>query len=184
MASKAIAPKLIESLKFFHEKFSTAGTDSDVKQVAGLKLNDATFLRYLRARNGDNEKALHMLNNTIKWRQEFGLEHIHDDNWKTIVKKENETGKCYCRGFDKEGHVLLYMKPRYENTNDHDGNLKHLVYHLERAISALEHDNKDVEKLLLVIDYEGFSLLNAPPMKTTMATLHILQDHYPGKLIC
>jgi hypothetical protein len=147
--------------------------------------NDALYLRYLRARNFHTEKAVEMLDKTIAWRQEFGLHRM--DEWMDVIRKENETGKTYVRGFDKEGHVIIYMKPRCENTNDHDGNLKHLVYNLEKAIQCMEargsgNGNGNVEKLSLVVDYHGFSLLNAPPLKTSLAVLSILQNHYPERL--
>lgn len=121
-----------------------------------------------------------MLQNTIKWRDEFKLKELHEDSWNNIISVENSTGKMYVRGFDKEGHVLIYMKPRFENTNDHNGNIKHLVYTMERAVKCMEKTGQ--EKLSLVIDYDGFSLMNSPPMKTSRETLSVLQDHYPERL--
>ena len=101
------------------EKMRTAFPAED---CCGLQFDDSTFLRYLRARTFDFAKSSAMLNATIKWREEAGLGDMHK-GWTSIIEKENSTGKMYARGFSKEGHALLYMKPRYENTNDHDGNV-------------------------------------------------------------
>lgn len=119
-----------------------------------------------------------MLENTLKWRKDFGLEHMN--SWSDIIALENSTGKTYARGYDKDGHAIVYMRPVCENTNNHDGNMKHLVYSMERAVACAEKNGK--EKLSLVIDYNGYLLSNAPPMKTARETLTILQDHYPERL--
>ena len=66
--------------------------------------------------------------------------------------------------------------------------MRDLVFHLEKAVactarkSAQLHDGKPLEKINLVIDYEGFKLQNAPPMSTTRYTLDILQKHYPERM--
>lgn len=147
----------------------------------GLPMDDKTFLRYLRARKFNVENAKSMLNETIKWRIDFDIKSIHD-GWQNIIKEENSTGKGYCRGFSKEGNVLLYLRPEHENTHNHEGNLKHLVYNMERAVACMDSDGKGAEKLILLIDYHGYSLLNAPPMRTSTETLSILQNHYPERL--
>lgn len=146
----------------------------------GMAMNDSTYIRYLRARNYDVEKATKMLRATLKWRKEFGLEDIHT-KWTETVAYENSSGKMYVRGFDKNGHAVLYLKPGKENSKNHDGNLKHLVYNLERAIACMDESTKQ-EKVVLIIDYDGFSMSRAPATKTSIATLNILQDHYPERL--
>jgi hypothetical protein len=98
------------------------------------------------------------------------------------MQKENETGKAYVRGKDKQNRPIVWMKPKFENTYDHDGNIKHLVYNLERAISCGEANGYEDGKICLVIDFDGYSLMNAPPMKTSVETLSILQNHYPERL--
>jgi hypothetical protein len=146
----------------------------------GMHMDDSTFIRYLRARNWNTDKATAMLNKTIAWRHDFGLQAIHT-TWKETIDYENATGKMYCRGFDNQGHAIMYMKPAYENSKNQDGNLKHLVYNLERAVAVMEATTGQT-KVVLLIDYDGFSMTKSPPMATSKAVLHILQDHYPERL--
>lgn len=119
-----------------------------------------------------------MLNATLKWRQDHGLQDL--EKWKDVIALENSTGKTYVRGYDNSGHVIIYMRPANENTNDHDGNIKHLIYSMERAVACMKPDSNG--KLCLIIDYHRYSLSNAPPMKTSREVLSILQDHYPERL--
>jgi len=171
---KSLTTQQIEALATMRNHFS--GADGE-----GLPMNDLTFSRYLRARQWNVSKAQSMLNDTLKWRRDFGIKSIHD-GWQSIIAEENATGKGYVRGFSAAGNALLYLKPKHENTFNHDGNLKHLVYNMERAVRVMEANGRNCEKLVLIIDYDGYSLLNAPPMKTSTETLSILQNHYPERL--
>ena len=146
----------------------------------GMPLNDSTYIRYLRARNFDTGKSTAMLRATIAWRKEFDLGGLQT-TWKESIEYENATGKLYVRGYDKEGRALIYMKPAHENSKNHDGNLKHLVYNLERAIACMEATSGQ-GKWVLLIDYDGFTMTKSPPMHTCQAVLQILQDHYPERL--
>lgn len=120
-----------------------------------------------------------MLQNTLDWRQKMGLQNFIEE-WKETMQLENATGKTYIRGYDKSGHPIFIMRPKFENTNNHEGNIRNLVYTMERAIACMEKTG--VEKLCLLIDYDGYSIFNAPPMKTSHEVLSILQDHYPERL--
>jgi hypothetical protein len=74
----------------------------------------------------------------------------------------------------------LYMRPTKENTQDELGNLKHLVWNLEKAIAVSA--NHKMDKMCLLIDFEGYKLKDAPPMSTSRKTLDILQNHYPERM--
>ena len=95
--------------------FSTKVASTD----PGFFLNDRMYLRYLRARNYDAEKAAAMFNATLQWRETFGLKDIHE--WIDTIRLENETGKIYLRGFTRDGSIIVYMKPRFENSKEHEG---------------------------------------------------------------
>ena len=98
-----------------------------------------------------------------------------------IISKENETGKIYVRGYDKDGRALMYMRPGRENTvGQEQNNMRHLVFQLEKAIACSR--KHDMGKICLVIDYDGFTLRNAPPFSASRRTLEILQHHYPERM--
>eukprot|EP01041_Mallomonas_annulata_P011969 gene11970-25072_t len=146
----------------------------------GMEVNDNMFIRYLRARNFDFEKSSTMLNATLQWRKEYGVGNM--ESWRDMLTLENSTGKMYVRGFDRQGHSIIYMKPALENTQDYEGNVKHLVFTMEKAVSTMQSLPPEQSKVLLLIDFDGYSMLKASPMKTSMECLHILQNHYPERL--
>jgi len=139
-----------------------------------------TCQRYLRARDLDLTKATSMLRESLQWREEFGVPNLVQDHHATI-RAESATGKLRVSSSrDREGRPVLIMTPANENTKDHLGNLRNLVYNLERACALANHGPDG--KIVVVIDFRGYSLFNAPPMKTSNATMSILQDHYPERL--
>jgi hypothetical protein len=137
-------------------------------------------------------KAIESMQYTLNWRQEFGVDAIvrslggteaGDDELATILHKENDTSKIYSRGYDAEGRALMYMRPAREQTNNEENNMRHLVWNLEKALACTRAKSasmgKEVTKINLLIDYDGFRLRDSPPMSTAKLTLEILQKHYP-----
>ncbi|KAL3794255.1 hypothetical protein ACHAWO_006499 [Cyclotella atomus] len=156
-------------------------------------------LRHYRAEKGNLQEAIRKIKSTLKWREEFCVDDIKrcfdSDYIKSVspekqkqlhhmaevIARENETGKIYCRGYDRQGRAILYLTPGKENSNNEIDNMRHLVYHLERAIACTRRKSGR-QKVCIVIGYEGFKLANAPPMSTTKHTLTILQHHYPERM--
>lgn len=141
-----------------------------------LYCSDACLKRYLRARNGNVTKAKNMLTETLKWRSSYKPEDIR---WEDVAV-ECETGKMYRADFtDELGRPVIIMIPRNQNTSSHEGQLKQLVYTMENATLYLPPDQ---EQFLWIIDFEGWSLSKASPLKTVKETAYILQNHYPERL--
>eukprot|EP00571_Detonula_confervacea_P007245 CAMPEP_0172329822 /NCGR_PEP_ID=MMETSP1058-20130122/61082_1 /TAXON_ID=83371 /ORGANISM="Detonula confervacea, Strain CCMP 353" /LENGTH=370 /DNA_ID=CAMNT_0013047013 /DNA_START=28 /DNA_END=1140 /DNA_ORIENTATION=+ len=160
--------------------------------------DDNMPLRHYRAEKGNLNEAIRKIKSTLKWREEFAVEDIKrcfDKNTDGlshkkreelnqlagVIAQENETGKIYCRGYDKEGRAILYLTPGKENSTNEWNNMRHLVYHLERAIACTRRKSGR-EKVCIVIRYQGFKLRNAPPISTVKHTLTILQSHYPERM--
>jgi CRAL/TRIO domain len=117
-----------------------------------------------------------------------------------VLGQENVAAKIYARGYDRHGRALMYMTPARENTHHELNNMRHLVYNLEKAIRCTARQSKlcmasgndvnttdtnkvaPLEKIHLLIDYDGFKLKDSPPMSTTRYTLDILQKHYPERM--
>ena len=96
--------------------------------------------------------------------------------YRSMLMTESATGKVYSRGYDKEGRGILYLRPAKENTKDEDSQILNLVYHIERTIAATEKNGW--EKMVIVQDFTGWTMKNAPPMSTTKKTIHILQVRF------
>eukprot|EP00892_Ulva_mutabilis_P008414 jgi/Ulvmu1/5945/UM026_0067.1 len=141
--------------------------------------SDDCILRFLRARNMDHHKAARMLAETLHWREEF---HMHQLKFQDVADQAT-TGKVMiakCKTYD--GRPVLLLRPgRENNTKDQDQNLKHFAYQMESVTRMADRLPGD-GKIMSIVDYTGWTLKKSPPMKTSMATLKILQHHYPERL--
>ncbi|KAG0547819.1 hypothetical protein BDA96_01G112900 [Sorghum bicolor] len=138
--------------------------------------SDTCFRRYLEARNWNVTKSRKMLEESLKWRATYKPEDIR---WPD-VSVEAETGKMYKASFrDREGRTVIIMRPTKENSTSHDGKIRFLVYVLENAILG-QHEGQ--EKMVWLIDFAGWTMAHATPIKTARESTSILQNHYPERL--
>ncbi|KAL7438686.1 hypothetical protein ACHAXM_006569 [Skeletonema potamos] len=161
--------------------------------------DDSMPLRHYRADKGNLPDSIRKIKATIQWRQDFNVEDIKRcfcdrnnpnlpiakqkelNHLAEVIAKENETGKIYVRGYDKQGRAVLYLTPGRENSRCEIDNMRHLVYHLERAIACTRRKSGR-QKVCIVIGYQGFKIENAPPLSVVRHTLQILQGHYPERM--
>uniref|UniRef100_A0A1J3K8H3 Random slug protein 5 n=1 Tax=Noccaea caerulescens TaxID=107243 RepID=A0A1J3K8H3_NOCCA len=138
--------------------------------------SDATLRRYLNARNWNVEKAKKMIEETLKWRSTYKPQEIR---WQQVAH-EGETGKISRATFhDRQGRIVLIMRPAMQNSTSAEGNIQHLVYLLENAILNLP---KGQEQMVWLVDFTGWSMAANVPLKTTRDIVYILQNHYPERL--
>ncbi|CAI5476606.1 unnamed protein product [Closterium sp. Yama58-4] len=134
-----------------------------------------------------------MLRDTLKWRDQCRREEIR---WADVAE-EGATGKVYRTAFqDKHGRPVVVLSAGQQNTNNHAGQVRHLVHCLENAVMNLpataceqqqpqQQDNGrqgEQEQMVWLIDFRGWSMRKAPPLKTSREVLSILQSHYPERL--
>ena len=103
-------------------------------------------------------------------------ENEQDEDLAAILREENETGKIYVRGYDKDGRALMYMRPGRENSNNENNMMRHLSFQIEKAVAC--SGKNGYGKICLVIDFDGHSIANSPTMSASKRTLTILQRHF------
>ncbi|KAK1323232.1 hypothetical protein QJS10_CPA02g01127 [Acorus calamus] len=162
-----------------HQKEKINELRAAMGQLSGRSLQfctDACLRRYLEARNWNVDKSKNMLQETLKWRSTYKPEEIC---WHEVAH-EGETGKLYRANFlDREGRLVLVLRPGKQNTSSHDNQLRHVVYLLENTILNLPEGQ---EQMVWLIDFTGWSLSNSVPIKTAREAAYILQNHYPERL--
>ncbi|KAF9000595.1 CRAL-TRIO domain-containing protein [Cyathus striatus] len=143
-------------------------------EVEKFFLTRECLLRFLRATKWKVTQAIRRLENTLKWRREFG---IYDKVSTEHVEPEAVTGKEVLFGYDMGGRPALYLVPSRQNTDTQQRQIEYAFWMLERAIDLME---PGVENIALLINFAERS--KSPSMGTALKVLEILQEHYPERL--
>jgi hypothetical protein len=141
-----------------------------------LFCNDACQQRYLRAHKNNVANAVRGLYETILWRREYQPDKITLED----VASEGLANNTFTNGFDRKGRPIIYVKKRGV-LGDPVKNVRLLVYVLESAIKLMKND---VDRWIIVFDFQEYSRANSPPLNISKQTLDILSKHYPERLGC
>lgn len=148
--------------------------------------SDVILLKFLRARDFKVKDAFVMIKDTVRWRKEFGIEAILEEELGTELDKV-----VFTHGFDTEGHPVCYnVYGEFQNKDlyqsafaDEEKRKKFLkwrIQFLEKSIRKLDFSPTGVCTIFQVND-----LKNSPgPAKrelrqATSQALQLLQDNYP-----
>jgi hypothetical protein len=76
------------------------------------------------------------------------------------IYDDKKQGKMYVHFSvkDRAGRPLLVMRPRFQNTKDHDDQIAYFVYIMERASQIC--DAAGEEKMCWVVDFPGYSMVS------------------------
>ncbi|KAF8404276.1 hypothetical protein HHK36_009158 [Tetracentron sinense] len=154
--------------------------------LLGDEKSDVILLKFLRARDFKVKDAFTMIKNTVRWRKEFGIDALLEEELGNDLDKV-----VFMNGFSKEGHPVCYNvygefqnKDLYQKTfSDEEKRLKFLrwrIQFLEKSIKNLDFSPGGICTIVQVTD-----LKNSPgPAKrelrqATNQALNLLQDNYP-----
>ncbi|KAI6042522.1 CRAL TRIO domain-containing protein [Pisolithus marmoratus] len=132
------------------------------------------ILRYIRAAKHDVAVAIKRIEDTLKWRRDFG---IYDILTAELVEPEAVTGKQFLFGYDTRGRPALHICPSKRNTEDGPRQIQFVVWMLERSIDLM---GPGVETIVFMIDYADKG--QGTSISTSRTVLNIVQSHYPERL--
>jgi hypothetical protein len=137
-------------------------------------LNDATYLRFARARDGNFENALLMLMNCCKWRKERKPHRILLEDVQDILG----LGTCFCCGTCRRDRPILVMTPGAANPFPAEHRVKLMLFILEETYRL------GYEQLTWMFDFSkmGERVKDGESEKTRKELMNILQNFYPERL--
>ncbi|CAK9326085.1 unnamed protein product [Citrullus colocynthis] len=144
---------------------------------------DVILLKFLRARDFKVRDAFVMFRNTIRWREEFGIDSLVEENLGDDLEKV-----VYMHGYSRENHPVCYnVFGEFQNKDlyskifsDETKFLRWRIQFLERSIRKLDFRPGGISTIFQVND-----LKNSPgPGKrelrmATKQAIQVLQDNYP-----
>lgn len=146
---------------------------------------DEQLHRFLIARNFKVHDSFELLMSALKWRTTripskgiLGLS--GDADWEHKMSHEGKTGKIFVAdSFDKWGRPVLVMDSSVQNTSNIDDQQTFLAWNLDLACSLM---NSNVDKYVIWINLDTFSIFNSPSMSNSTETLYALTKAYPERL--
>lgn len=168
----------------------TNNTPDEVK-IWGIPLleddrSDVVLLKFLRARDFKVKDSFAMLKNTVKWRREFKIDELVEEELVDDLDKV-----VFMHGHDREGHPVCYNvygefqnKELYNKTFSDEEKRKHFlrtrIQFLERSIRKLDFSSGGVSTIFQVNDMKNSPGLGKKELRSaTKQAVELLQDNYP-----
>lgn len=169
MSTPQATPKEKECVKYLKKKCPSSLLDPEDKDW----LSDSTYLRFARARDGNNEKAAGMLNTAIEWRKSYKPYQLTADDVAAAMKQFT----MVCGGRCKKGFPVIVMSIGAENATGVEERTKQLIYIME------ETQRKGYLSITWIVDFNDMGKRkDIHSKKTRKETMQIMQDYYPERL--
>jgi hypothetical protein len=160
---------------FSKPEYTIPGLENgELTETEKFWLSHECLLRYLRATKWLEKTAIQRLEETLKWRREFGL---YDLITADYIEPEAVTGKEIIFGYDTSRRPASYMIPSRQNTDESPRQVQFAVWMLERAIDVM---GPGVECIDLLINFADKA--KNPSFSQSKEVLNIIQSHYPERL--
>ena len=162
--------------------------------VNNMELNRFLVAKSSVSKKGENagaveynfEASCKLMCNALEWRDKKQLDFIESGReWQKEMEREGCTGKIYIPGHDKYGRPVIVFDDGAQNTDDMNGQLRYLAWCLNLACRFM--NPSEVDKYVVFINLEKFSIFTCPSMQTSKETINMLCNMFPermGHCIC
>ncbi|CAM6105613.1 unnamed protein product [Calypogeia fissa] len=150
----------------------------DLESEERLKeVDDATLLRFLKARNMDVAKASEMFIKDWRWRGQFAPKgFIAEDE----ISRQLLAEKAFLQGLDRKGRPLMILigAKHFSKGRDMDEFKRYCFYCIERVIASMP---AGVEQFVTIFDSGSTGYRNMDTSASLMM-VDFLQAHYPERM--
>ncbi|MQM16770.1 hypothetical protein Taro_049731 [Colocasia esculenta] len=169
-----------------------------VPLMGGGEKSDTVLLKFLRARDFKAKEAMAMLKQTVRWREEFGIEGLLQQEEELRMPELEKV--VFMQGHDREGHPVCYnvfgefqneelYKKVFSDEEKRGRFLRWRIRLLEKGIrEQLDFSPTGVCSMVQVNDLKNSPGLGKRELRVaTKQALDLLQDNYPefvAKQVC
>lgn len=141
------------------------------------EVDDATLLRFLRARKMDVAKASDMFIKDWRWRNQFAPQGCISED---AVSRQLEAEKAFLQGIDKKGRPLLVIigAKHFSKDRDLEEFKRYCYYCIEKVIASMPAGK---EQYVILFDSAGTGFRNVDTSASLMMA-DFLQAHYPERM--
>ncbi len=143
--------------------------------------SDQQLQRFLAARQYKIAEAKDLTLGSLKWRSgRVSPAGIYGyDDWETRFGKECECGKIWIPGADRHGRPVLVMDNSVNVNPSVDEIQTFLTWSIELACELMP---SNIDKYVVFMNLQAFSLFNCPPMRSCTETVFMFCNGYPERL--
>nr|DAD39039.1 TPA_asm: hypothetical protein HUJ06_013362 [Nelumbo nucifera] len=135
--------------------------------------SDVILLKFLRARDFKVKDAFTMIKNAVRWREEFGIEALLEEDLGNDFDKA-----VFMHGVGKDDHPVCYnvYQKTFSEEEKRKNFLRWRIQFLEKSIRKLDFSPNGINTIIQVNDLKN---LVVPGLLELRHALYLLQDNYP-----
>ena len=162
------------------DQLTNSAEGDELFRSIGYDNPDVLLLRWLRARKFDVNAAVQQLVDTLKWREQWGVNALLSKGENDLLQEEILSGKTYFMGYDKEGRPVSYI-----HVQDHIKDQYPIEATEKLGIFSVETGRKllkdSIEVGSVVVDMNGFGMQNMD-YQLVRFFIQLLENYYPESL--